>query len=69
VIQPTQKAEIKRIAVQSQPRKIVREPLSRKNPSKTGLVEWLKVRALSSNPSTAKKKKIYICSNLVLILN
>jgi hypothetical protein len=22
-----------------------------------GLVEWLKVKALSSNPSTAKKKK------------
>jgi hypothetical protein len=30
-----------------------------KNPSqkkKKGLVEWLKVKALSSNPSTAKKK-------------
>jgi hypothetical protein len=25
-----------------------------------GLVEWLKVRALSSSPSTAKKKKINI---------
>jgi hypothetical protein len=25
--------------------------------SKTGLVEWLKVKALSSSPSTAKKKK------------
>jgi hypothetical protein len=24
---------------------------------KKGLVEWLKVKALSSNPSTAKKKK------------
>jgi hypothetical protein len=29
-----------------------------KNPSqKIGLVEWLKVKALSSSPSTAKKKK------------
>jgi hypothetical protein len=25
--------------------------------SKIGLVEWLKVKALSSSPSTAKKKK------------
>jgi hypothetical protein len=25
--------------------------------TKTGLVEWLQVKALSSNPSTAKKKK------------
>jgi ribosomal protein S21 len=25
--------------------------------TKIGLVEWLKVKALSSNPSTAKKKK------------
>jgi hypothetical protein len=29
-----------------------------KNPSqKIGLVEWLKVKALSSSPSTVKKKK------------
>jgi hypothetical protein len=27
--------------------------------TKTGLVEWLQVKALSSNPSTAKKKKNY----------
>jgi hypothetical protein len=25
--------------------------------TKIGLVEWLKVKALSSNPSTTKKKK------------
>jgi hypothetical protein len=31
----------------------------RKNPSKKGLVEWLKVKALSSSPSTAKKKKFH----------
>jgi hypothetical protein len=24
-----------------------------------GLVEWLKVKALSSSPSTAKKKKVF----------
>jgi hypothetical protein len=30
-----------------------------KNPiTKKGLVEWLKVKALSSSPSTSKKKKI-----------
>jgi hypothetical protein len=33
--------------------------------TKIGLVEWLKVKALSSSPSTAtkKKKKEYRCSN------
>jgi hypothetical protein len=35
---------------------IVRETLSQKNPSQKVLVEWLKVKALSSNPSTTKKK-------------
>jgi hypothetical protein len=40
------------------PRQIVRETLSRKKLfTKKGLVEWLKVKDLSSNPSTAKKKK------------
>jgi hypothetical protein len=44
--------------VQSQPGQIVpRDPIS-KNPSqKIRLVEWLKVKALSSSPSTGKKKK------------
>jgi hypothetical protein len=37
------------------PGQIVLELLSQKH--KKGLVEWLKVQALSSNPSTAKKKK------------
>jgi hypothetical protein len=42
--------------VRSQPRQIVYETLSRKKAfTKTGLVEWLKVKALSSSPSTAKK--------------
>jgi hypothetical protein len=33
------------------------DPISKKTHHKKGLVEWLKVLALSSNPSTAKKKK------------
>jgi hypothetical protein len=32
-------------------------PYPEKPFTKMGLVEWLKVRALSSSPSTAKKKK------------
>jgi hypothetical protein len=32
-------------------------PTSEKQITKIGLVEWLKVKALSSNSSTAKKKK------------
>jgi hypothetical protein len=34
----------------------LRDPIL-KNHHKKGLVEWLKVKALSSNPSTEKKKK------------
>jgi hypothetical protein len=41
--------------VQSQLGQIVREILSRKTLHKKGL-EWLKVKVLSSNPNTAKKK-------------
>jgi hypothetical protein len=32
-------------------------PYLEKSFTKIGLVEWLKVKALSSSPSTAKKKK------------
>jgi hypothetical protein len=32
-------------------------PYLKKTHHRKGLVEWLKVKALSSNPSTAKKKK------------
>jgi hypothetical protein len=53
VILATQEAEIRRIAVQSQLGQIVRETLSRKYPSQKGLLEWLKVKALSSSPSTS----------------
>jgi hypothetical protein len=43
--------------VRSQPGQIVQETLSQKKPfTKIGLVEWLKVKALSSSHSTAKKK-------------
>jgi hypothetical protein len=58
VILATQKAEIRRIVARSQPRQKVHKTLSRKKTfTKIGLVEWLKVKALSSSPSTAKKKK------------
>jgi hypothetical protein len=33
------------------------KPYLEKIPHKKGLVEWLKVQALSSSPSTAKRKK------------
>jgi hypothetical protein len=59
VILATQEADIKRMVVQSQPRQTVCESLSGKNPSqkKKKLAEWLKVKTLSSSPSTTKKKK------------
>jgi hypothetical protein len=34
-----------------------RDSISKKPFTKNGLAEWLKVKALSSNPSSAKKKK------------
>jgi hypothetical protein len=43
VILVTQEAEIRRIAVPSQPRQTVCETLSGKPITKIGLVEWLKV--------------------------
>jgi hypothetical protein len=43
VILATQKAEIRRIVVRSQPGQIVHQTLSQKNPHKIGLVEWLKM--------------------------
>jgi hypothetical protein len=33
-----------------------RDPISKKPFTKTGLVEWLKVKTLSSSPSTEKQK-------------
>jgi hypothetical protein len=45
--------------VQSQPWQIFRETLSQKKKkiTKIGLVEWLKLEALGSNPSVEKKQK------------
>jgi hypothetical protein len=43
--------------VQNQSGQIVHKTLSQKYSSQKGLVEWLKVKALSSSPSTTKKKK------------
>jgi hypothetical protein len=65
VILATQEAEIRRIVVQSQPRQIVLETLSRKYPSQKragGMAQVVaclpsKGEALSLNPSAAKKKK------------
>jgi hypothetical protein len=57
VILVTQEAEIRRITVSSQPWQIVPQDSFEKPFTKIGLVEWLKVKALSSSLSTAKKKK------------
>jgi hypothetical protein len=35
----------------------LRDPIWKKPMTKKGLVEWLKVKALSSNPSIGKRKK------------
>jgi hypothetical protein len=54
----TQEAEVRRITVRSQPGQIVQETLSRKTLSqKIGLVEWLKVKALSSSLSTTERER------------
>jgi hypothetical protein len=57
VILATRKAKIRRITVWSQPGKIVPRPYFEKRFTKIGLVEWLKVKTLSSSPRTTKKKK------------
>jgi hypothetical protein len=54
VILITKEAEIRRISVQSQPQQIVlRDPIL-KNHHEKGLVEWLKVKALSSSTSNTQ---------------
>jgi hypothetical protein len=56
VILATKEAEIRRIMVQSQPRQIVLgDPILKTPITKIGLVEWLKVKALSSSPGTTNK--------------
>jgi hypothetical protein len=61
VILATQEAEISKIEVQSQPGLIVMRPYLgkpfTKKEKKIGLVEWLKVKDLSSSPELQKKKK------------
>jgi hypothetical protein len=55
---PSYSGEIRRIVVQSQLRQMVCQTLSQKKKNcKKGLVEWLRVKALSANPSTTKRKK------------
>jgi hypothetical protein len=49
VILATQEAEIRK--------KVCAKPYLEKPFTKIGLVEWLKVKVLSSSPSTTKKKK------------
>jgi hypothetical protein len=39
------------------------DSILKKNPSQKGLVEWLKVQTLRSNPSTKKKKKLNIVTH------
>jgi hypothetical protein len=57
VILATQEAEIRRIEVQSQlGQRVLQDPILKNPITKIGLVEWLKVKALSSNPNTKSKK-------------
>jgi hypothetical protein len=60
IILATQEAESRRNAVQSQPRQIVPLDPIEKTFTKIRLVEWLKVKAMSSSPSTDKNKNKWI---------
>jgi hypothetical protein len=70
VILATQETEIRRMAVQSQPQaNSWRDPISKNPITKIGLAEWLKVKVLSSNPSTTKKRQIsHVFNNMNYIL-
>jgi hypothetical protein len=48
-------------------RQIVLETLSQKPITKKVLVEWLKVKALRSNPSTEKKTERFLWSQLMCV--
>jgi hypothetical protein len=52
VIPATQEPEIRRITIQSQPGQTVCQTLSQKTHHKKVLVEWTKVKVLSSNPNS-----------------
>jgi hypothetical protein len=56
VILATQEAEIRRIKVRSRPHSL-QDPISKIPFTEKGLEEWLQIKALSSNPRPAKKKK------------
>jgi hypothetical protein len=53
----TQEAEIRRIKFKAAQANSFLRPYLEKPFTKIGLVEWLKVKALSSNSNTEKKKK------------
>jgi hypothetical protein len=57
VILATQETEIRRIAIQSQSGQIVHGTLSQKTLHKNRTGGELKVKALSSSPSSTKKRK------------
>jgi hypothetical protein len=57
IILATQEAEIRRITVPSQPRQMVREMLSRKNPSQKGAGGVAQGVGPEFNTHTEKKKK------------
>jgi hypothetical protein len=72
VILATQEAEIRRIVVQSQIGQIpLQDPIS-KNPPQNRIGGWLKVKALSSSPSTpkkqTKKRHTSICIGVTLLV-
>jgi hypothetical protein len=56
VILATQEAESRRIGAGGEPKQIVlKDPVSKRPLTKKGVVEGLKVKALSSSPSTTNK--------------
>jgi hypothetical protein len=60
VIPAPREAEIRRITVRNQPRETVQETLYQKNPSQKRAGGVAQDVALSSNPSTAKKKRLIL---------
>jgi hypothetical protein len=57
VIPAIQEPEIRRISIPSEPRQIVGETLSQKNPSQKRAGGVVQIVALNSSPSTATKGK------------
>jgi hypothetical protein len=72
VILATQEAGIRRIMIQSHCGQLLGETLFQKTHHKKGLMEWIKVYALSLNPSTTKKNyymSIFLVDFFLLICN